>query len=180
MTRTRASLAASALLILAACSPPSEPAGEGANEAEAATGEPAGLPVRATGAPILLETLAPADLQAAELEGELGCSFSAARNDEPLFLGMANVIGDEGAQGLVRIDGDVSPLSMDAVGGYDRMAQGARFSAGQLSLSFEVKGGTPLPEDPPVAGELPLREARMVVARGDRRLAIDGFWECGP
>ena len=183
--RTKAMPALMAVLataLLAACSSPEsgdEPAPDDAAQPMQARGQ-RGAAGGSLGAPLLLEALTPGDRSRAELEGELGCAFYASRGDDPLFAGAGNVSADAGAQGLVKVDGAAVLLTMEGPGGYDRMADGARFTADTLSAEIELTGSEPLAEDPPIAAESPMVEARLTVAREGRTIAIDGLYECGP
>jgi hypothetical protein len=176
-----AALSATLAAALAACSSPEsdEPASEETAIARQAEGPRSGAG-GATGAPLLLEALEPGDRAGGQLQGELGCAFYASRGDDPLFMGAGSVSNGASAQGLLKIDGEPVLLTMEGLGGYDRMADGARFTAETLSADIEVTGSEPLAEDPPVAGESPMLEARLTVAREGRTIAIDGFYECGP
>ena len=167
-------------LVLAACSPgggsaSDEPPAD--DDGSPITGD---QPSATAGAPILLETLGPGDRNDVELVGELGCGFYASRGDDPLFIGLGTVSDEDSAEGMVKVDGRAVKLVMNGAGGYDRMADGAQFTGGGLTVAFSVIGAEPLAEDPPVAGESPVHPARMHVARAGRELQIDGYYECGP
>ena len=184
--RKTAVLAAMSACALAACSSPEAPEDiatddMAANVPTTSPGSgPAGAPGGARGAPVLLEAMEPQDQAGVALDGELGCAFYASRGDDPLFVGAGDVGSDGGAEGLVKVDGQPVRLAMDGAGGYDRMADGALFSAGALAAEIDVTGSEPLAEDPPIAGESPIFPARLTVTREGRSIAVDGLYECGP
>ncbi|MEN7538331.1 hypothetical protein [Aurantiacibacter flavus] len=174
MTRTLPLLLAP--LILAACN-------EGAPEPPVASDEPA-APVASgvsmaegQSAPIMLDVIMPEDIAAEPLDGELGCSFSFSRNDDPLLVAKGFVDSQRQAMGAVKIDGTVMRLAKDGKGGFGDMPDGASFTNGTVSARVEVTGEA----DPGAApSESPLKTARLTIARGTRQIVIDGFYACGP
>ncbi|WP_374407608.1 hypothetical protein [Pelagerythrobacter sp.] len=164
-----------AALALAACNegaePANDPAGDAATPAAPATIEPAGL-----------EVLGESDISGAALKGELACGFRREGEGEGLlFLGRGNVDRTEGATGAVKYAGQVVSVAIDGTGGYDAMADGARFTGEGLSLSIAPQDGEPLAEDPQIAMESPLHPATLTFTpEGGPEQAIQGLYECGP
>jgi len=170
-------------LLISACG--SEPAVDRDSRAAPPASEPAPAgPATAVAAaaakPINLGALGFDDIAAAGLQGELGCGFMTALGGEELWIGQGDVDPRAGAQSVVKVDGDVVKLTMEGKGGYDVMADGARFAAGDLSVAFVRTGSDPLVEEPGVAMESAAFPAQMSVRRGDSSMMIEGVLECGP
>lgn len=156
-----------AALTLAACGgadePPREPAASKSPTAPA------------------LEEMSEADLVRTDLEGELACAFRAGEKAAPLFLGRGNVLDDAGARGAVKYEGTVRTLAMDGTGGYDAMADGARFEGEGLALTIATSSDEPLAEEPQVAMESPIYPATLTFSpAGQPAQTIEGLFECGP
>ncbi len=127
------------------------------------------------------DTLGEADRGAAQLAGELGCSFARNPAEDPLLIAAADVADDARGQALVRIGGAVETLRMDRAGGFNAMSRGARFTgADGLAVDVAVTGSEALVETPRIAMESPRFAATLTYARGGRTIALDGFYECGP
>lgn len=158
-----------AALALTACGDAGEPA---------ATETPA--PPAAAPAPAL-EVLSEADLARADLQGELACTFRRGDKGGPIFLGRGDVLDDAGAEGAVKYGGAVRELAMEGTGGYDAMADGARFEGGGFTLAIATTGDEPLAEEPSVAMESPIYPATLTfTAPGEVERTIEGVFECGP
>lgn len=128
-----------------------------------------------------LEELGEADLVGLALEGELACAFRRSGDDAPIFLGRGNVLEDAGAEAAVKYGGSVRRLAMDGRGGYDAMADGARFDGQGLTLTIDRTGDEPIAEEPRVAMESPIYPATLTfTGPGEARQAIEGLFECGP
>ena len=174
MTRTLSLIFAP--LMLAACNQtvPEQPAASDVPAATAASGVNA---ADGQSAPIMLDVILPEDLAAEPLEGELGCSFSFSRTDDPLLVAKGIVGSQSQAAGAVKIDGTVMRLAKEGKGGFGGMPDGASFTNGTVSARVEVTGDA----DPGAApSESPLKTARLTIARGTRQIAVDGFYACGP
>lgn len=178
----RALLVITILLGLAACSP--QDAADGSPVAEAApdvSSQPGATPPSAEASePLDIGVVDAAVLASAPLAGELGCSFAPSQGGEALFVGRGDVVETAYAEGLVRIDGQPVKLTMDRTGGYNAMSEGTRFANGDTSVNIVAAGDEPMEETPTVAMESPIYSASMTIARGDRTVRIDGFYECGP
>ena len=129
-----------------------------------------------------LAALSPQDIRSASLDGELGCVFRAGRplDSDLYFFGAGFVDPKAGAQGIVRIDGEVVGMQMDGAGGYDRLASGAVLTGSDIAIAIAVTGDKPVRENPPVAMESPIYEASLTATRGDFEQVLDGVYECGP
>lgn len=168
------------LVLSAACG--SEPAAEPGPQSAATQSAPgpASPAAKPAAPPIDLGTLSYEDAAAADLEGELGCGFMPALGGEELWIGQGDVLPEAGAQGLIRVDGEPVELTMAGIGGYDVMADGARFTAGDLAVSFTRTGTEPLVEEPGIEMESAAFPTTMTVTRGTRKLVVEGVLECGP
>lgn len=175
------SIGALVALALAGCSDASEPPppqpqdAAGAQAPTAAQTAPAGAPgptVGGDGSDIRLEPLTGAQIEAAALEGELGCSFGAA-GAAPLLVAMGNVASADPAFGLVSIAGHVERLA--SPGGFDALIDGARFGGRGTIVTVALTG-------PALGGgESPPRPATLTVDRADgARRSYVGRWSCGP
>tara|TARA_A100001391_G_scaffold119169_5_gene81065 strand:+ start:2594 stop:3118 length:525 start_codon:yes stop_codon:yes gene_type:complete len=174
MTRTLPLLFAP--LMLAACN-------QSASEQPVDNGEPAASASSGASlsdgqsAPIMLDVILPDDLAAEPLKGDLGCSFSFSRNDDPLLVAKGFVDSQSQAMGAVKIDGTVMRLPKEGLGGFGDMPSGASFTNGTVNARVEVTGEA----DPGAApSESPLKTARLTIARGTRQIVIDGFYACAP
>lgn len=162
-----------AALVLAACGD----TGEQARQRDVA--EPSAPP--ATDRAATLEELGEADIRSARLEGELACTFRRENGQAPIFFGRGNVLDDAGAVAAVKYDGSVRRLAMEGRGGYDAMADGARFGGQGLTLTIDRAGDEPVAEEPQVAMESPIYPATLTfTGPGEARQAIEGLFECGP
>jgi hypothetical protein len=169
-------------LALAACSDPGDqPLAPDRAESPAVTAPvvvvapspPAGsATIGGDGSAIRLSALSPAELAAAQLAGELGCSF-AADERSPLLVARGNVASTEPAFGLIKIGNTLERIA--APGGFDAMLDGADFSgrgtAIRIALTGPATGG----------GESPPRPATLTFDRADgARRVFPGRWTCGP
>jgi hypothetical protein len=167
-------------LILAACQaePASEPADTAIRTAAPDTATPGAPADRA--APIDIGVLSSEHLEAVNLSGELGCSFMPALGGESLWIGMGDVVRDAGAQGVILLGGKPVKLVMSGTGGFDAMAKGARFAAGDVQVTFDRTADEPLQEEPQIAMESSAFPTTMTVTRGAQKVAVEGVLECGP
>ena len=169
-------------LSLAGCSAP-VPADDNNSTAdnaaiEAETGGPqasnaiSGDTVGGDGSQIVLSPLLPADIDAAKLAGELGCSFASA-DGSMLLMTKGNVASKERAQGIVKIADYVEPVGTP--GGFDAMVKGATFSGKGTTITIA-------PTSAAIGGgESPPRAASLTFDRADgARRVFDGRWVCGP
>ena len=167
---------------LAACSRAPEPAADATPDSPDTTGpavpEPAAgraepAPAGATAdSPIALQALAPDDVAAANLGGELACAFIDSTGAS-LLHGTGFVASDEPALGIAKIAGVVETLR--AAGGYDGMLSGPAWSAPGMTLRVTVTGAAQ------GEGESPPRPATLTVLRADGATrSIVGQWQCGP
>ncbi len=162
-----------AALVLAACGD----TGERTRQPDVA--EPSATPTAERSA--TLEELDEADIRSARLEGELACTFRHEDGQAPIFFGRGNVLDDVGAIAAVKYGGSVQRLEMEGRGGYDAMADGARFGGQGLTLTIATTGDDPLPEKPQVAMESPAYPATLTfTGPGEARQMIEGLFECGP
>ena len=190
MIRSLAMLTAA--LALAACSPPrteDQPAAPPVPEEVRPPAVSPAVPAPVTAAPndgassqgstvggdgsqIQLSGLAPADLQANRLEGELGCSFRTAAGDQLLYaLGYAGV--KDPAYGLVKVAGSVERVA--APGGFNAMVKGAAFSGQGKTVTIALTG------KPIGGGEAPPYPATLTYDRADgAKRVFAGTWTCGP
>ncbi|RIV75781.1 hypothetical protein [Pelagerythrobacter aerophilus] len=162
-----------AALVLAACGD----AGEPTREPDVA--EPSAMPAVEPSA--TLEELGEDDIRAARLEGELACAFRRSDGQVPIFLGRGNVLDEVGAVAAVKYGGSVQRLEMEGRGGYDAMADGARFGGQGLTLTIARTGEAPIAEEPQAAMESPIYPATLTfTGPGEAKRVIEGLFECGP
>lgn len=124
------------------------------------------------GSAIRLSALSAAEIADADLQGELGCSFSTTEAS-PLLIAMGNVASDDPAFGLVRIGDTIERIATP--GGFDAMLDGATFSGRgttiRIALTGPATGG----------GESPARPATLTFDRADgAQRVFAGRWACGP
>lgn len=177
------SLAATALavLLLAGCSGSGDRAGETATAVPAPAPAPAPAPPPAAesattggdGSAIVLSPLSAAEIEQADLPGELGCSFAAPDAAAPLLVAMGTVASREPAWGVVKVGTYVERVA--APGGFDAMLRGATFSGAGKTVRIHLTG-------PAVGGgESPPRPATLTYDRADgARRVFAGLWSCGP
>lgn len=162
-----------AALVLAACGD----AGEQPRQPDVA--KPSATPTAERSA--TLEELDEADIRSARLEGELACTFRRGDGQAPVFFGRGNVLDDVGAVAAVKYGGSVRRLEMEGRGGYDAMANGARFGGQGLTLTIDKTGDEPIAEEPQIAMESPIYRATLTfTGPGEAKQAIEGLFECGP
>lgn len=124
------------------------------------------------GSSIRLSPIETADVEAARLGGELGCSFT--KGDDLLLLASGVVASKEPAFGIVKVGDYVESIS--APGGFDAMIKGATFAGKGKTIRIELTSGTPLG-----GGESPPFAAKLTYIRADgASRTIDGLWTCGP
>ncbi|MFC3713772.1 hypothetical protein ACFOMD_14440 [Sphingoaurantiacus capsulatus] len=124
------------------------------------------------GSEIILTPLTGAEIEEADLQGELGCSFATA-GAAPLLIAMGNVASKEPAFGLIKIGDYVERVA--APGGFDGMLKGATFSGRgttiRIALTGPATGG----------GESPPSPATLTFDRMDgAQRVFAGRWSCGP
>lgn len=141
--------------------------------------EPAPPPADATGttmggdgSAIELLPLTEADIAGATLQGELACSFSD-NSGGALLLAKGNVASEEPSRGVVNVAGYVEPVA--ALGGFDAMLHGTRFSGAGKVILVELTG-------PAIGGgESPSNPATLTYYRADGgERKFSGQWQCGP
>lgn len=124
------------------------------------------------GSSIELTPLAGAEIEAADLQGELGWSFATA-GAAPLLIAMGNVASKEPAFGLVKIGDYVERVA--APGGFDGLLKGATFSGRGTTIKVALTGPAT------AGGESPPRPARLTFDRMDgAQRSFEGRWSCGP
>ncbi len=133
---------------------------------------PAGTTIGGDGSEIVLTPLSGPEIEAADLQGELGCSF-ATEGAPPLLIAMGDVASKEPAFGLIKIGDYVERVA--APGGFDAMLKGATFSGRgttiKVALTGPASGG----------GESPPSPATLTFDRMDGAQRIfAGRWSCGP
>lgn len=181
-TGSRALLVATAVaVLLASCSGagPGTEAATPAAQPQAAPEAPeapeeagGGGTVGGDGSAIELSPLTAGDIEAAALSGELACSFSMD-GAASLLVARGNVASDEPSRGVVKVGSYVEPVS--ALGGFDAMLEGARFSGAGKTVSVVVTGPAT------GGGESPARPATLAYDRADgARREFAGQWQCGP
>lgn len=178
-------------LVMAACSGPTAPEdqSEGAppaptpaptapvapTPATGADATPAGDTVGGDGSPIILNALSAADLQAANLSGELGCSF-ASPTQSPLLVAKGDVGSKASAQGVVKVVDYVEQVGAKDGGGFGAMLKGATFVGRGKTVSVALTDAKPVG-----GGESPGYPATLTYDRADgARRVISGLWTCGP
>ena len=155
-----------AVLALTACSPQS------GTEAQP---EPSPSTAPFAAAPSRLAALAPADLAANPLDGELGCSFSAG--EDTLLVAMSFVAAPNTmAEGLARTEEGLQRLVAQEPGGFDALLDGTIFTSRGTTFTITRTGDEPLG-----TGESPAYPAELLVRQaGGAQQAIAGTWTCGP
>lgn len=177
--RSRALLLATAVaVLLASCSDAdpgtdaTTPAAQPQASPEAPEEASAGATVGGDGSAIELSPLTAEDIEAAALSGELACSFSMD-GAASLLVARGNVDSDEPSRGVVKVGSYVEPVS--ALGGFDAMLEGARFSGAGKTVSIALTGPAT------GGGESPARPATLAYDRADgARREFAGQWQCGP
>ena len=120
----------------------------------------------------LLLPLTPTILKDANLEGELGCSFSTD-DDDVLLLAFGNVASEDPSDATAQTS--AGPHRIAAPGGFDAMLDGARFAGDGLEIDVAVIG------EAVSGGESPAMPARLSASRnGGSAATYEGFWTCGP
>lgn len=178
-------------LALAACADadPQQPSSEARETAEGAKAPP--LPPRAVdaappaaaapaasattggdGSAIRLSPLSGAEIESANLAGELGCHFATV-DAAPLLVAKGNVASRDPAFGLVKIGDYVERVA--APGGFDAMAAGTTFSGRGTTIRIALTGAAT------GNGESPPRPATLTFNRADgAQRVFTGLWQCGP
>lgn len=124
------------------------------------------------GDPIRLQPLTGAD-RAADLSGELGCSFTADGDDRPLLIALGVVGRNDGIDGLVKSGGET--VRVRSAGDYAALERGPTLSAKGMSVTL-VRGNA-LPNDT----EQTVYAAVLRVDRADGSVkTYTGRWLCGP
>lgn len=120
--------------------------------------------------------LLPKDIEAANLQGELGCSFAEYETDAPLLVAMADVRDGATADGVMKLGPSTLRLSAAEPGGFNAMVDGERFISGDLTATVAVTSDEPVGggESPPRRATLTLESAAFAPQR------IEGLWTCGP
>lgn len=125
------------------------------------------------GSPIRLSPLGSADVEAADLAGELACSFASGEG-ETLLLATGDVASQEPAFGVVKVGDYVESVS--TAGGFDAMIRGATFAGRGKTVEIERTASQPIG-----GGESPPFPARLTYQRADgASRSFDGLWTCGP
>lgn len=182
-------------LALASCTPPQSPAGSAARQVEiardpagaaaqpvppAASGgemapsSAAGTTIGGDGSQIVLEALTPAQLEDADLPGELACSFADA-GGAILLLARADVRPDGAVRGVVNHNGYVEMLGNGRAGGFNDLADGITLSGRGLTVVL-ARG-----ERQPTGNETTQHSATIKVQRADgAERTWSGTLTCGP
>ena len=124
------------------------------------------------GSAIVLSTLTAEEVEAAELEGELACSF-AETGAASLLVAMGDVASKSPSQGVIKVADSVERIA--APGGFDAMLEQAVFTGAGTTLRLAVTG--------PAVGnaESPPRPATLTYQRADGASRVfTGEWICGP
>ncbi len=125
------------------------------------------------GSTIRLTPLSSEEIGAADLSGELGCSFESGKRDI-LLVAMGDVSSEEPSIGVVKVGDYVESIS--ARGGFDGMLKGATFVGRGKTILVERTSSHPLG-----GGEAPPYPARLTFQRADSASrGFDGIWTCGP
>ncbi|HEY4530413.1 MAG TPA: hypothetical protein VIG97_08840, partial [Luteimonas sp.] len=126
------------------------------------------------GSAIELAPLSAAEVEAAALEGELGCSFSSGEAGQaPLLIAMGDVASSGPARGVVKVGDEVERVA--APGGFDAMLRGTRFAGAGKTLDITLTGAAS------GGGESPARPASLAYLRADgAERTWTGWWQCGP
>ncbi|NHK26882.1 hypothetical protein FF098_003040 [Parvularcula flava] len=182
---TRILLAASAAIaLIAACSgepedapdpraPQADP--EEISERAADDAAPASQTQGGDGSALVLSPLTAADRRANQLDGELGCAFTLAGDDAPLFIGAGYAGVDEPAYGLIKIASTVERVTSQTADGFGGMEDGGRFSGRGMTIEISPTG-----EDRADHEGL-LQDATLTAMRGDgAERTWSGDWTCGP
>ena len=124
------------------------------------------------GSQIVLSSLSPAEISAAKLQGELGCSFTGSGGDM-LLIAKGNVGSNDPAFGVVKVGDYVEQVATP--GGYDAMIDGATFGGKGKTIRIALTG-------PAIgSGESPPRPATLTYDRMDgAQRSFAGQWTCGP
>ena len=146
---------------------------EGAAEASAAPSTASvGDTIGGDGSEIQLEALTARDIDQADLQGELACSFSAD-DAMPLLVAKGIVASDEPARGVVKVSGYVEPVY--APGGFNGITSDPTFTGQGKTIRIAVTGGAI------GGGESPPRPATLTYQRADgASRVLQGRWQCGP
>ena len=130
------------------------------------------------GSPIRLGRLTSADIQAADVPGELGCAFTLTPTGQPSLIAAADVLDGEDARGrgVYKLGDYVEQVVTPYGGGFSAMADRGRFGAKGMTITITETG-----EPPARGGESPPYPATMTLQRGDgAERTVPGFWTCGP
>jgi hypothetical protein len=122
--------------------------------------------------PAIISPLSQQDLEGAQLDGELACTFST---DEATFLLVQGYAGvDEPTEGIAKIGGTIERVS--SPGGFNAMVQGARFAAADATIRIQVTGSARdrNVESPPLPATLTYQ------GNGGSSRSLQGDWTCGP
>ena len=168
-----------AALLLAGCSGEAENAATSAIEISN-TGRPqAARPEDQV--PGAIEALDSADMRAAGLRGELGCSFADGRG-RTLLMAMGTVGGTQPGEAIVRIGGAIHRLT--APGGFNAMVKGTSFTGDGLTFTVKAttptRGGGESPDQPARLTYTPANTATDGAPKDETTLAVNGMWQCGP
>jgi hypothetical protein len=173
--------AAAAMMLVAACSQPAADQSAAQPEKSAAASDdlpppikPVDIPTKGgDGSPIDLAGLTPADVSAAKLPGELGCSFAADAATPPILVAMGDVASSDPARGIVKVGTTIERVA--SPGGFDGMTKGARFTGKGLQLRLALTGPAT------GGGESPPSPATLTADRADGAVRVfAGVWTCGP
>lgn len=136
---------------------------------------PGGETVGGDGSAINLTPLGYAQIEPANLKGELGCSFSRQTDAGPLLVARADVVPDGLVTGVVALAGTPERIAQANAGGFNDLLDGIELSSRGMTLRLETTG-----EDQS-EGEGSIVPATLTVLRGDGAERIyEGNWTCGP
>jgi hypothetical protein len=130
---------------------------------------------RGDGSPILLSALSRAEIEGADLAGELGCDFASGPTSV-LLIAKGDVASPSSARGIVKIGEFVEPVVAGEVGGFNAMLDGTTFVGQGKTIRIAVAKAAAAE-----GGESPPHRATLTYQRADgasRKLA--GLWTCGP
>lgn len=144
----------------------------GETDAEAV---PGGETVGGDGSEINLTPLGYAQIEPANLQGELGCSFSRETDTNPILVARADVVPEGLVTGVVAVNAYPERIAQANAGGFDDLADGIELSSRAMTLQLDVLG-----EDRSDS-EQSVRPATLTVMRMDGAERIyEGMWTCGP
>lgn len=142
---------------------------------------PPAVPGREPSGTLVPQTMQLAEWRAADLDGELACSFSRSAGESPLLVATSFVDDTAISEVALKLSGQVLTLETRSRGGFDALVAGGRFVGPEsLTVNIARSAEEPVAEEPRIAMESPRYPAMMVLSRDGQKLSVDGIWECGP